>query len=257
MTPTVAYILLVVLVLIALCLLLCRSRGRGYSVSHIVATPPYIPEVDTDHSPELIPKIVQGEEPYWLVLDTEGIEAIDELNPSATSAPLAISWQVLSRQGDCLREESFILSYPNIGIDEKAIAIHGIDIDRMTRHGQKPEQVYWVLKRDLSACTYIVAHNLPYHLDSLVRGLADVGLPYMWLYVPKQLCTMSLGRQMAFKLNRYNMPTYPKLSELFGYLRFGRLYVQIQFESKTLRDVRLLSASMRLLIGAVYLPKNL
>lgn len=253
------WLLIIVLALLTLGLLLHRGEPRGSkpfleSITSVSSSTPTI-EIDIDHSQELCPEPDPLKAAHWLVLDTEGVHSIDCSTDEGISPPIALSWQLLSEGGDCILERSFVLDQSGLSPDDLATQIHGITTEQMSR-GVQPELVYEALKKDLSQARRLVAHNLRYHLSSIVEDLQRKDLPWNWLYAIEPLCTMELGKQMKFKVGYLGTPLYPELSELYGYLRYGRLGIGVRFKSKTIRDVRLLSGCIRLLIGSCYMPRK-
>lgn len=252
------------LVLLLLILLVASLHQRKHRVRPIKL--PTRPNADALRQQLLIDvdssQITRGEETkdleaYYLAIDTETYEAIsflDELRQVyKISRPVAISWQVLDKSGKLIRERSFILKQEpeeNEGqMKPDAIAIHGITPD-MLLTGTEPEAVFQALEQELSVCKMIVAHNLYFHrliLCSELRRLGRADLAERLEHFPQQLCTMEWGKTLGFK-QAGGTPLYPSLEELFGFLYFKRMHLPFAYKSKTLKDVRLLAACLRIAI---------
>lgn len=214
------------------------------------APPPFRPalQLDIDESEVFAPGTPPSEaQPYYLVLDTETLEAIDDEEPSRPLKPsrlVALSWQLVDRGGRVLKEESHILHQTG-AMDSKAIGIHGIT-NEMLEHGEDPLAILPRFLEDLSKSELIVAHNAPFHLEMLAAELEDKHIsPRKILYGKSYICTMEWGRDLGCKIGHDGRRLYPRLDELFGFLYFGLLGVPITYRSKTLRDVRLVSACLR------------
>jgi len=59
---------------------------------------------------------------------------------------------------------------------------------------------------------------------------------------------MERGRILGFKRSASGEATYPKLSELFGYLYLHQPEIHVRFCQKGLRDIRLCAACLRQLL---------
>lgn len=251
------------LVLIALGLLALGWRlvlGRrppGREVCSEVDRPkvftPRAPVIDIDLCPWLMAPLEQVHrakaEPCYLILDTETLDAVqEELLERAPSPAVALSWALLDERGYCLREHSYVLRRSGV-VSMEATALHGVSQAAM-QEGVPPDQIYHMLLSDAREALWLVAHNLPFHLGVVTQDLESLGLNATPLNSLRPLCTMEVGRCMGFKCRRSEgRANYPSLGELFAYLYFGRLDVGYTYRSKTLRDLRLLGASLRQLIG--------
>lgn len=213
-------------------------------------------EVDVDSSLLTMPPPTQGDRSYYLVVDTETYELVSADEESQVvqqhAKPVAVSWQVLDDKGNLIKEASYILS-PQDGVanmSEEAIRIHGIT-NSMLLEGADGDVVYGALSEVLPGCQALVAHNLPFHREVLLSDLCQRGwetLAGSLKALPEQICTMAWGRQLGCKVGYRGEWLYPRLDELFGYLYFGRLHLPLCYRSKTLRDVRLVSACLRVLL---------
>lgn len=212
---------------------------------------PQSPVVDIDHSPLFTADagvLGQGGRVY-LALDTETVDALDDEEGIGSLSPaVALSWALLDERGHCLRECSYVLQRAAT-LSVEAIALHGITQVEM-ESGSPPERVYRMLLDDAERANWAVAHNLRFHLGVITQDLEALGLEATSLCRLSPLCTMELGRQLGFKGSRIQgEASYPSLGELFAYLYFGRLDVAYTYRSKSLRDIRLLGASLRRLIA--------
>lgn len=228
------------------------SRPRPRSEDARVTFVPKVPVVDIDHSPwfSMSDDVIDGESrPVYLALDTETLDAIPkDLMDSPPSPAIALSWALLDERGYCLREHSYVLRRLGV-MSTEAIALHGVSQTAMEA-GDDPEQVYRMLLLDVQEVQWLVAHNLSFHLGVAIQDLELLGLDATPLTRLTPLCTMKVGRSMAIKYTRPSgEASFPSLGELFAYLYFGRLEVGYTYRSKSLRDLRLLTASLRQLIA--------
>ena len=173
---------------------------------------PWATEVDLSthplfHAPSLLAPL--DAEPYFLVLDTETRDAIDEAPAEAVSQALpspspviALTWQVLDEDGRLMSEEYHLLRQEG-RISPEATRLHGLE-----------------------------ALGLP-KADPLDR---------------EGYCTMEGGKALGFKRRRSGEASYPRLSELFGQLYYERPHLALRYQEKGLRDVRLCSACLRALL---------
>lgn len=212
--------------------------------------------VDVDTSELTMPQVATPlGKGYYLVLDTETYRAIGgaEDNPQIDTGiehlpPVAISWQVLDEQGQCIREESYLIRQERETepMTEEAIELHGITQEAMLG-GLTPQEAYRKLLKVASEVECIVAHNAHFHLSVLAQDMEAVGMGQEaeMLLEKASLCTMQWGRSLGFKTWRGGEALYPRLDELFGYLYFRRMHIPLRYRSKTLRDVRLCAACLR------------
>lgn len=205
--------------------------------------------LDIDSSQLTAPQILSVGEACYLVLDTETFAPVDEEQMVADSrlpySPIvALSWQILTSSGQCLEEESYTLRREGMMIPE-AIAIHGITNEAMAQ-GTEPSEVYSQLLARVGKVKCLVAHHLDFHLGAILYDLSadDAEL----LLRLQTYCTMRAGTALGFKRNAKGQALYPRLDELFGYLYFARPHISLSYSSKTLRDVRLVSACLRSLL---------
>ncbi len=256
--PGTTWLVLIALGLLALGWWLARGRrAPGWGASREAVRPrafsPRTPVIDIDLCPWLMAPLEQvpraKAEPYYLILDTETLDALrDDAGPERLSPAVALSWALLDEGGCCLREHSYVLRRSG-GLTAEATALHGITQAEMDA-GHDPTEVYRLLLAEARLARVVVAHNLPFHLGVITQDLDALGLCHTPLEGLPGLCTMEVGRCMGFKRGRSEgEASYPSLGELFAYLYFGRLDVGYTYRSKTLRDLRLLGASLRQLIG--------
>ncbi len=256
--PGATWLVLIALGLLALGWWLARGRrAPGWGASREAVRPrafsPRTPVIDIDLCPWLMAPLEQvpraKAEPYYLILDTETLDALrDDAGPERLSPAVALSWALLDEGGCCLREHSYVLRRSG-GLTAEATALHGITQAEMDA-GHDPTEVYRLLLAEARLARVVVAHNLPFHLGVITQDLSALGLSPTPLEGLPGLCTMEVGRRMGFKRGRSEgEASYPSLGELFAYLYFGRLDVGYTYRSKTLRDLRLLGASLRQLIG--------
>lgn len=228
-------------------------RGASREAVRPRAFSPRTPVIDIDLCPWLMVPLEQTPRakagPYYLILDTETLDALrDDAGSERLSPAVALSWALLDEGGCCLREHSYVLRRSG-GLTAEATALHGITQAEMDA-GQDPRAVYRLLLAEARLARVVVAHNLPFHLGVITQDLDTLCLCHTPLEELPGLCTMEVGRRMGFKRGRSEgEASYPSLGELFAYLYFGRLDVGYTYRSKTLRDLRLLGASLRQLIG--------
>lgn len=206
--------------------------------------------IDVDSSRLTMPERQGRGEPRYLVLDTETYDALtsnEDLETINYSPPVALSWQLLDAEGLLLDERSFIIRQMDEAepMTASAIEIHGISVDMMQR-GEEPRQVYRALEEVLGRVELVVAHHWAFHRETLVRDLRRHGYGALaeQLSAKPSCCTMLWGQELGFK-RAEGRALYPRLDELFGYLHFQRMHVPLSYRSKTLRDVRLVSACLR------------
>lgn len=212
--------------------------------------------VDIDTSTLTNPTETTNGTAHYLVLDTETYEAISFLNESSgtykLSQPIALSWQILDSKGLLIEEQSFILHQQGeTPMTLDAIDIHGISNEELNQ-GIAPQVAYQALEQQLSCTKCIVAHNLRFHIDTLTADLKTKGMNALaekLMHSPQQLCTMEWGKQLGFKHFKGGEALYPSIEELFGYLYFRRMHLPLGYKSKTIRDIRLVSACLRMFIG--------
>ncbi len=226
----------------------CRreDRPRGQDKLQSEAFRPRL-EVDVDSSALTRLSPSGAQEAYWLVLDTETFDAIDTEQGAqgAVSPIVALSWQLLDRHYGLIEEHSYIVRRSGTMTDD-AVDIHGIS-NAMLEQGETPQSVYSHFATAVERAAVLVAHNLDFHLQSLATDLDEAHALRQRLYALPRLCTMHMGRDLGFKVGVQGHLLYPRLDELFGFLYFQRPTIKLSYSSKTLRDVRLVSACLRAL----------
>lgn len=207
--------------------------------------------VDVDSSHLIHERAMPQGTPYYIVIDTETFDPIQEyeIDTSATLSPaVALSWQLLTKEGLLISEESFVLKRAG-HMSQDAIELHGIT-NHDLQEGANPHRIYAQLSEAIASSTMLVAHNLSFHLSVIQQDMQALGLSSERLTEKPQLCTMQWGKAKGFKRRQDGVGLYPRLDELFAHLYFGCLSVDLQYSSKSLRDVRLVSASLRKIIHA-------
>ncbi len=183
----------------------------------------------------------------FLVIDTESFDAIEvedgEIKEPKYSPIIALSWQVLDQDKRLIKEASHIVRRSGT-MTAKAKAIHLIT-ERHLAQGEELQEVLKLFTKDLRSCPVLVAHNLNYHLQALCSAYAEYSLDDTELLGKTYLCTMMKGLEIGFKRRKNGERLYPSLGELFAYLYFARPSVKLTYTSKTLRDIRLVSACLR------------
>lgn len=214
--------------------------------------PPIAVEVDVDSSPLFVATAPAEAPPYYLVFDTETQDVLHEeedgrLHKDQELAPsplILLSWQVLDEVGSCLSEETHLIRR-SCPITPEATALHHITTEQMDQEGEELRSVLLRFLEVAETCQVLVAHHLRFHLRLLFSELEAVGLPKDGLEALRTLCTMERGRILGFKRSTSGEATYPKLSELFGYLYLHQPEVHVRFRQKGIRDVRLCAACLR------------
>ncbi len=217
--------------------------------------PPIAVEVDVDSSPLFVATAPTEAHPYYLVFDTETQDVLHEEEEGrphkdqelAPSPLILLSWQVLDEAGSCLSEETHLIRR-SCPITPEATALHHITTEQMDQEGEELHSVLLHFLEVAATCQVLVAHHLRFHLRLLFSELETVGLPKDGLEALRTLCTMERGRILGFKRSASGEATYPKLSELFGYLYLHQPKVHVRFRQKGLRDVRLCAACLRQLL---------
>lgn len=213
-------------------------RRRSFS------TPPKAIEIDIDKDP-LFQSITESPslaEPYYLVLDTETSRLIQAEEP--TPPLLALSWQLYTKEGYKLGEEQSHYVLAPAEIELAASLLHGIKEEDRIRNGLELDTLWHLFKKDLRQCHCLVAHNLAFHLEVLKAFCPEKGIFDELLAEKAQCCTLQWGSLYAPKTGK----AYLKLGELFGYLYHGTAKVEYRYQSKTVRDLRLVGAILRHII---------
>ncbi len=228
-----------------------RKKGEPLWTKDGKQEPSFRPKLDLDI--ETSPLINSTEragsdaKPYYLVLDTESFDAIEEedkFSPDTKLSPIiALSWQVLDQNKNLILEESHIIRREGTMTD-KAKAIHLIS-DNALHQGEDLCEVLKAFAQDLEQCSVLVAHNLEYHLLALRSAMGECAMTDELLNQKSYVCTMMKGLELGFKRRANGERAYPKLDELFAHLYFARPRIELTYRSKTLRDIRLVSASLR------------
>lgn len=206
-------------------------------------------DLDIETSP-----ILKGEncanseaKPYYLTLDTESFDAIEELDTftsqEAHSPIIALSWQVLDENKNLIREETHIIRRQGVMTD-KAKSIHLISEEAL-HQGESLETVLRSFGQELEQVKVLVAHNLDYHLLAIRSAFDECELDAHLLNDKSLICTMMKGLELGFKRRKNGERAYPALEELFAHLYFSRPKIKLSYRSKTLRDIRLVSACLR------------
>lgn len=249
-----------------LCLLLLagyyywRRHNKATLRSKIKQEPPHQSprlklHVDVDTSTITKQEPNSHSEGYYLVLDTETYDLItfdEELRQTSfSSPPVALSWQLLDKALNLIEERTFIIKQEGQTkpITDEAIALHGIS-PKMLEDADGFDALLDPLSQVIRRSEVLVAHNYRFHSAIIREEARRTNSPNLITLLEEKsaICTMEWGRQLGFKQGRSGQTLYPRLDELFGYLYFGRMDVPLSFSSKTLRDVRLVSASLRVLM---------
>ena len=240
--PLVSVLVLLLALLGASCLLY-GVRRRTSLVRELRTQPKDAPrpsaEVDVDTSQLFVSPAPTGAKAHFLVFDTETFDLIPDEEPTEgyDNRPIALSWQLLDEQGNCLLEESHVLHRQET-LSPEATALHGLTSEDLYLSLDSPRQVY-----ERAQC--LVAHHLAFHRSVLSEDFVREGLDPSPLTSTQALCMMEHGRSLGFKRNASGESLYPRITELFGYLYFSRPSLRVSYTSKSLRDVRLCAASLR------------
>ncbi|WP_329904880.1 hypothetical protein [Porphyromonas pogonae] len=198
----------------------------------------------------LVPRIETNSTspPYYLLFDTETTDiASEDLDTDHDNTPvlLALSWQILSEEGSCLNEHSYIMRKEVRDTD--SLQCCGISRGELSE-GNDAVIIYNRFIEDVLSCKVLVAHNLSFHREVLYADMERLGLDPSPMFLLQQLCTMQLGVDIVHIMMPGGGWKLPKLSELFGTLYFRTPAVKVEWRSKTLSDVRVLGASVKELI---------
>lgn len=208
-----------------------------------------VAEVDVDTDSRFALGERSDQTPYYLVCDTETLEAIpeerDPLEPARTSPVILLSWQLLNEAMETISEETYLIEKRG-AVTEEATAIHGITDEDILSGGLPAREVYGYFLRDLRQCHQLVAHNVAFHRSTILADWEKLGISTEELAKKPAFCTMEWGKRLAFRFRRSGEAAYPKLTELFSYLYTMNRNVPIRYSQKGLRDVRLCAACFRL-----------
>ncbi len=206
--------------------------------------------LDIETSPIINPSERASSEakPYYLIFDTESFDAIEErddieLHEGRRSPIIALSWQILDQNKNLILEESHIIRRKR-RMTDKAKAIHHITEGEL-RRGDDLTEVLNRFCEVLHQCPVVVAHFLDYHIEAVRWACSERGLDNRIFFDKEYICTMMKGLELGFKRRANGERAFPKLDELFAYLYFARPNIELHYRSKTLRDIRLVSASLR------------
>lgn len=219
-----------------------RKRKRSTTDNHFTFyNKP--PKVDIDTSPFFDNSFITKEkaEPYIMVLDTETSQLTDSL--STPSMPVAISWLLLDKNLNVLKEKSFVIKQSSVSSD--ATFIHKIT-QQMIIRGHNPRYVIGELIKDINTVGVIVAHNLKFHLSVIDLQTKSLSLNIDITQGKSLFCTMLWATENNIVSYR-DRAKYPSLTELFAMLYFNRYDVEVSFSSKTRRDLMLILACLRTL----------
>lgn len=159
-----------------------------------------------------------------LVLDTETTGL-----PKNYRAPLTdfqnwpravqIAWALFDDRGEFIRKENYIIYPYGFEIPNEAVAKHGIDTLRAQVEGELVSAVLFLLSKDMSKASLVVAHNLEF--DAAILGSEFLRLgPSNPFTTANTLCTMRASTDFcAIPGPRGNK--WPKLSELYAILFDG------------------------------------
>lgn len=243
-------VLVLLLALLGASYLLYEVRRRTSLVRELRTQPKDAPrpsaEVDVDSSQLFVSPAPLGAKAHYLVFDTETFDLIpdEESTEGYDNRPIALSWQLLDEQGNCLLEESHVL-HRREPLSPEATALHGLTSEDLYLSLDGPRQVYERFLSDLHRAQCLVAHHLAFHCSVLSEDFVREGLDPSPLTSTQALCMMEHGRSLGFKRNVSGESLYPRITELFGYLYFSRPSLRVSYTSKSLRDVRLCAASLR------------
>jgi len=159
----------------------------------------------------------------YIFFDTEtnGLWRRD-LNPEHKDQPrlVSIAYQVCDDDEKVIAQQSCRIE-PNkkFVIPKEASAINGITTKEAQRTGIKLELPLATMTYFMSKCHTMVAHNLAFDLQILVREFNQLGYMYK---TPENLhCTMMSAKNEMKLKSEFNDYKFPKLSECFTYFFHG------------------------------------
>lgn len=129
---------------------------------------------------------------------------------------VSISWIILDRLGNILKQTYYIVRPLDYEIDNTSVAtsIHGITHEIAVEKGILWETIYNEFFADLKTCNALVAHNLQFDLSIMLSEMfrynKQEGVTEM--LSKTRLCTVQLGRIAM------NQKKAPKLGDLYKYL---------------------------------------
>lgn len=195
-------------------------------------------EEDKDNFNELITLPLKSEsgQGYYLFLDTETTGFAK--NPGASTKNfdnwpyiVEIAWILTDEKGLLVNSKRYIIKQ-NTTIPREASKIHKITNTVMKREGVNPRIVYSELINDINKCNYIIGHNLRYDLPIVQCDLYRNNIS-LDLYSKNTFCTMMSG--MNFTSESLG-GKFPKLVELFGYLYFNNVDIEVTGAHSALID---------------------
>jgi len=162
-----------------------------------------------------------------LIFDTEttGLPKRRNANPEETYLfpyVVQLSWMVFNTGNNKLEKlKDKIIRLPkNIRIPPSATEIHGITQERMMMEGEPMDKVLDDFMRDVSSCTYLVAHNIEFDKTMIdVECFRHKFRKKLSECRKMEYCTMKKGIKICniMKINPYTKkkePKWPKLIEL-------------------------------------------
>ena len=159
---------------------------------------------------------------------------------------VSISWVVLdSDTNEIIKKRNYIIEPMNWLIPADSTKIHGITTEHAIQYGT---DLYLAMDEFINEeCDMLVAHNIEFDINVIVSAaLWDLKIQFPPI-VPKQICTMKLGRDLCMIPGMYGKYKYPKLKE-FYYHVFKKTPDETQLHN-SLYDVLILTE-----IVQTYLP---
>lgn len=203
--------------------------------------------ININRSPLLrIPLAEATDKPYFLCFDTETADIIkDDAREGQGELPpaVALSYNLLSRQGHLILSESFLLKR-DCKISAEARAINRIDEEAITTKGSDPNSVYDAFRLALEKASVVVAHNLPVHQCIIDQDRSRLDLPPINWSTKKAFCTMAKGEEYLRSSDPYYYGASPALRLLYGKLYYNRYDMQFTDDNKSLADLLLISACL-------------
>lgn len=177
--------------------------------------------------------------PFYMVLDieTSGLPKYrnaDYKDFNNWPYPVELAYCIFDKNLKFIKRERYILKQ-NIVLSEDVINIHGISNSKMKNYGIDPKIIYEKLINDYKSCLFIIGHNIKFDLSILQCDLYRNNFDFD-MFDKNVFCTMLSGKEITY--NQFSQKyKFPKLKELYGYLYYKNVNININNLHSALMDV--------------------